>query len=161
MAHEYRATIRWKREAPDAEFSKGRYSRAHDIRFDGGITVPGSASPGVVPAPFSREDAVDPEEMLVAALSNCHMLTFVDLARRAGFIVDSYEDDAVGTMERIAPQRMAITKVVLRPRIVFGGTPPDQAKLDELHHQAHEMCFIANSVKTEVTVEAPAEGVGS
>jgi organic hydroperoxide reductase OsmC/OhrA len=155
MAHEYRATILWKREAPEAEFAKGRYSRAHEIRFDGGITVPGSASPSVVPAPFSREDAVDPEEMLVAALSNCHMLTFVDLARRAGFVVDSYEDNAVGTMERIAPQRMAVTRVALRPKIVFGGAAPDQAKLDELHHQAHEMCFIANSVKTEVTVEPP------
>jgi organic hydroperoxide reductase OsmC/OhrA len=92
--------------------------------------------------------------MLVAALSNCHMLTFVDLARRAGLIVDSYEDEAVGIMERIAPQKMAITKVTLRPKIAFGGTNPDQAKLDELHHQAHEMCFIANSVKTEVKVEA-------
>ena len=107
-----------------------------------------------MPLPFSREDAVDPEEMFVAALSNCHMLTFLDLARRAGFVIDSYEDEAVGMMERIAPQRMAITKVTLRPKIVFGGAPPDKAKLDELHHQAHELCFIANSVKTEITVEA-------
>ena len=153
MAHEYRATIVWKRN-PAEEFAKGRYSRAHEIRFDGGVTVAASASPSVVPLPFSREDAVDPEEMFVAALSNCHMLTFVDLARRAGFVVDSYEDEAIGTMERIAPQRMAITKVSLRPKIAFGGAPPDQAKLDELHHQAHELCFIANSVKTDVKVEA-------
>ena len=153
MAHEYKATIVWRRK-PDEDFAKGRYSRAHEIRFDGGITVAASASPSVVPRPFSREDAVDPEEMFVAALSNCHMLTFLDLARRAGFVVDSYEDEAIGTMERIAPQRMAITKVTLRPKITFGGTPPDQAKLDELHHQSHELCFIANSVKTEVTVEA-------
>ena len=155
MAHEYTATIVWKRK-PEEDFAKGRYSRAHEIRFDGGITVATSASPSVVPLPFSREDAVDPEEMLVAALSNCHMLTFLDLARRAGFIIDSYEDEAVGVMERIAPQRMAITKVTLRPKIVYGGPVPDQAKLDELHHQAHELCFIANSVKTEVTVEARA-----
>jgi organic hydroperoxide reductase OsmC/OhrA len=155
MAHEYRATVIWKRN-PAEDFAKGRYSRAHEIRFDGGITVPASASPSVVPLPFSREDAVDPEEMFVAALSNCHMLTVLDLARRAGFVVDSYEDEAIGIMERIAPQRMAITKVTLRPRIVYGGTPPDQAKLDELHHQAHELCFIANSVKTDVKVEARA-----
>jgi organic hydroperoxide reductase OsmC/OhrA len=153
MAHEYKATIVWKRN-PAEDFAKGRYSRAHEIRFDGGITVPASSSPSVVPLPFSREDAVDPEEMFVAALSNCHMLTFVDLARRAGFVVDSYEDEAIGSMERIAPQRMAITKVTLRPKIAFGGNAPDQAKLDELHHQAHELCFIANSVKTEVKVEA-------
>ena len=153
MAHEYRATIAWKRQEGE-DFAKGRYSRAHEIRFDGGITVLGSASPSVVPLPFSREDAVDPEEMLVAALSNCHMLTFLDLARRAGVIVDSYEDEAVGIMERIATQRMAITKVTLRPKIVYGGPAPDKAKLDELHHQAHELCFIANSVKTEITVEA-------
>jgi len=153
MAHEYRATIVWTRN-PSEDFSKGRYSRAHEIRFDGGITITGSASPSVVPLPFSREDAVDPEEMFVAALSNCHMLTFLDLARRAGVMIDSYEDEALGVMERIAPQRMAITKVTLRPKIAFGGNAPDQAKLDELHHQAHELCFIANSVKTEVKVEA-------
>ena len=153
MAHEYSATVFWKRN-PAEDFSKGRYSRAHEIRFDGGIIIAASASPSVVPLPFSREDAVDPEEMFVAALSNCHMLTFLDLARRAGLMVDSYEDEAVGIMERIAPQRMAITKVTLRPMISYAGTPPDQAKLDELHHQAHELCFIANSVKTEIKIEA-------
>jgi organic hydroperoxide reductase OsmC/OhrA len=153
MAHEYRATILWKRKEGE-DFAKGRYSRAHEIRFDGGITVPASASPSVVPLPYSREDAVDPEEMFVAALSNCHMLTFLDLARRAGVIVDSYEDEAIGIMERIGPQKMAITRVTLRPKIVYGGAAPDKAKLDDLHHHAHELCFIANSVKTEVTVEA-------
>ena len=153
MAHEYRATIAWKRQDGE-DFSKGRYSRAHEIRFDGGITIVGSSSPSVVPLPFSREDAVDPEEMFVAALSNCHMMTFIDLARRAGLVINSYEDEAVGIMERIAPQRMAITKVTLRPKIAYGSAPPDKAKLDELHHQAHELCFIANSVKTEITIEA-------
>jgi organic hydroperoxide reductase OsmC/OhrA len=151
--HEYRATIVWRRDGED--FSEGRYSRAHEWRFDGGITVPGSASPSVVPAPFSLEAAVDPEEAFIAALSSCHMLTFVDIARRAGIVVESYEDEAVGEMERIAPGKMAITRVTLRPRIVFGGAAPDKAKVDELHHQAHEACFIANSVKTEVRVEAP------
>ena len=151
MAHEYRATIVWRRAGED--FSKGRYSRGHEWRFDGGVTVPGSSSPNSVPLPFSREDAVDPEEAFVAALSSCHMLTFIDLARRAGFVLDSYEDEAVGVMERIAPQRMAITKVTLQPKIAFGGNAPDEAKLDELHHQAHELCFIANSVKTEIKIE--------
>ena len=149
--HEYRATIVWRRDGED--FSKGRYSRAHEWRFDGGITVPGSASPSVVPAPFSRQDAVDPEEAFVAALSSCHMLTFVDMARRAGIVVEYYEDEAVGAMERIAPGKMAITRVTLRPRIAFGEAAPDKAKLDELHHQAHEACFIANSVRTEITIE--------
>jgi organic hydroperoxide reductase OsmC/OhrA len=153
MAHEYKATIIWRRK-PDEDFAKGRYSRAHEISFDGGITLAGSSSPSVVPLPFSREDAVDPEEMFVAALSNCHMLTFLDLARRAGVGVESYEDEAVGVMERIAPQRMAITRVTLRPKIVYGSAAPEKAKLDELHHQAHELCFIANSVKTEITIEA-------
>jgi organic hydroperoxide reductase OsmC/OhrA len=155
MAHDYRATIAWRRQDGE-DFAKGRYSRAHEWRFDRGLTVPASASPGVVPAPFIREDAVDPEEAFVAAISSCHMLTFLDLARRAGVLVESYEDEAVGIMERIGPQKMAVTKVTLRPRIVYGGAAPDKAKLDELHHQAHELCFIANSVKSEITVEARA-----
>src|SRR3954463_16827966 len=100
--HEYRATISWKR-CQGEDFAKGHYSRAHSWTFDGGVTVPASASPGVVPAPFSREDAVDPEEAFIAALSSCHMLTFLDLARRAGVVVASYEDETTGVMERIAP----------------------------------------------------------
>ena len=152
MAHEYRATVAWRQQGED--FSKGRYSRAHEWRFDGGVTVPASASPGILPAAFVREDAVDPEEAFVAALSSCHMLTFLDLARRAGFVIESYEDEAIGVMERIAPQKMAVTKVTLRPKIMFVGATPDKAKLDELHHQAHEFCIIANSVKAEVIVEA-------
>jgi organic hydroperoxide reductase OsmC/OhrA len=152
MAHEYKATIAWRRDTGE-DFAKGRYSRGHEWRFDGGVTLAASSSPSVVPRPFSREEAVDPEEAFVAALSSCHLLTFLDLARRAGIVINSYEDDAIGAMERIAPQRMAITKVTLRPKIVFEGATPDKAKLDELHHQAHELCFIANSVKTEITVE--------
>jgi organic hydroperoxide reductase OsmC/OhrA len=152
MAHEYRATVSWRRD--DGDFSKGRYSRSHEWRFDGGITLAASASPGVVPLPFSREDAVDPEEAFVAAISSCHMLTFVDIARRAGHVIDSYEDEAVGTMARVGPGKMAITRVTLRPRIVFQGQVPGKGTLDDLHHQAHEACFIANSVKTEIVVEA-------
>jgi organic hydroperoxide reductase OsmC/OhrA len=152
MAHEYRATVAWAAAAGD-DFAKGRYTRGHEWRFDGGITLTASASPSVVPAPFSREDAVDPEEAFVAALSSCHMLTFLDLARRSGVVVTSYEDEALGTMERIAPGKMAITKVTLRPRIAFAAAVPDQSKLDELHHQAHELCFIANSVTTTIAIQ--------
>ncbi len=151
MAHDYRATIVWKQVGDD--FAKGRYTRAHEWRFDGGTVVPASASPGVVPAQFVREDAVDPEEALVAALSSCHMLTFIDLARHAGLNVLSYVDEAVGVVEEIAPKKRAVTKVTLRPKIVFAGTPPDKAKLDALHHEAHEICLIANSVTTKITVE--------
>ncbi len=154
MAHDYRATIVWRFEGED--FSKGRYSRAHEWHFDGGTVVPASPSPGIVPPPYIREDAVDPEEAFVAAISSCHMLTFLDLARRAGAVISSYEDEAVGIMEEIAPGRRAVTKVTLRPKIVYGGEPPDQAKLDELHHQAHELCFIANSVKSDVIMESQA-----
>jgi organic hydroperoxide reductase OsmC/OhrA len=152
MAHEYRATVSWRLQQGD-DYAKGRYSRGHEWRFDGGVTVPASSSPGVVPLPFSREDAVDPEEAFIAAISSCHMLTFIDLARRDGVGVLSYEDEAVGVMERVGRQRMAITRVTLRPRIKFDGAPPPAAKLDELHDRAHELCFIANSVKTEISVE--------
>ena len=151
MSHEYRATILWRQSGED--FSKGRYSRAHEWRFDGGVTLPASASPSVVPPPFSNASAVDPEEAFVAALSSCHMLTFFDVARRAGVVVESYEDEAIGIMERIAPGKMAITRVTLRPRIAFAGGAPDKGKLDELHHQAHEACFIANSVTTKILIE--------
>ncbi|MCW5697972.1 MAG: OsmC family protein [Bauldia sp.] len=152
-AHEHHATIAWR--LGDEDFPRGRYSRAHEWRFDG-LSVPASAAPGNVPKPFARTDALDPEEAFVAALSSCHMLTFLDIARRAGFVVASYEDDAVGFLEEIAPQRRGITRVTLRPRIAWHGTPPDAARLDALHHQAHETCFIANSVTTTVTVEKPA-----
>ncbi len=151
MAHEYRATIAWHLEGDD--FPKGRYSRVHEWRFDGGITVPASPSPGIVPAPFVSEQAVDPEEAFVAALSSCHMLTFLDLIRRIGVVVESYEDDAVGVLEEIEPHRKAVTKVTLRPKIVFRGDKPDEAKLAEMHEKAHKYCFIANSVTTEIVIE--------
>jgi organic hydroperoxide reductase OsmC/OhrA len=151
MAHEYHATIAWRRA--DEGFSQGRYSRAHTWRFDGGVTVAASSSPAVVPLPFSREDAIDPEEAFIAALSSCHMLTFLDLARRASLIVESYEDSASGILERVGPGRMAMTRVTLRPRIVFQDSAPDQASLDGLHEKAHEACFIANSVTTKIVIE--------
>jgi organic hydroperoxide reductase OsmC/OhrA len=146
----YTADISWKLKDGE-DFAKGRYSRGHTLSFDGGTIVPASASPHVV-GRWAVEAAVDPEEMLVAALSNCHMLSFLHLARLAGFIVASYRDHAEGVMEEIAPGRQAMTKVVLHPDIEWTGRAPDKTELDHLHHEAHELCFIANSVKTEVIV---------
>lgn len=149
----YTATIRWSRTG-DVDFTKGQYSRAHEWTFDGGAVVPASASPHIVPAPWSDEQGVDPEEAFVAALSSCHMLFFVDFARRDGWTVDSYVDEAEGVMEKGADGRIAVTRVVLRPDIEWGGERhPDEAAVADLHHRAHEACFIANSVKTEVVVE--------
>ncbi len=146
----YTADIHWALQSGE-DFANGRYSRGHTISFDGGITVPGSASPHVV-GKWAVKEAVDPEEMLVAALSNCHMLTFLHVARLAGFIATSYLDHAEGVMADIAPGRQAVTKVVLHPQIEWQGPAPDKETLDRMHHEAHETCFIANSVKTQVTV---------
>ena len=148
----YTATIRWSREG-GADFAKGQYSRAHEWAFDGGHVMPASASPHIVPAPWSDLAGVDPEEAFVASLSSCHMLFFLDFARRAGFVVDSYTDEAEGELGKRADGRMAMTRVTLRPRIGWGGEGPDAAALADLHHKAHEACFIANSVTTEVTVQ--------
>jgi organic hydroperoxide reductase OsmC/OhrA len=147
------ATVEWK---SDGAFASGRYSRRHLWRFDGGAVVPGSASPHVVAKPMSDPSAVDPEEALVAAVSSCHMLWFLSLAQAEGLEVQSYSDAAEGEMGRIGPGRLAITRIVLRPEIAFAGSAPDSAALDRLHHLAHERCFIANSLKSEVVVEAPA-----
>jgi organic hydroperoxide reductase OsmC/OhrA len=147
----YFATIDWTLEG---EFAKGRYSRAHSIRFDGGIEIKSSSSPSVVPLPWSAQDAVDPEEMLIAALASCHMLSFLDIARRAGWTIDRYQDQAEGVMEKNAEGRMWISRVVLHPKIGWVGAAPGLTELDALHHQAHEVCFIANSVKTDVRVES-------
>jgi organic hydroperoxide reductase OsmC/OhrA len=146
----YTADVVWTLK--DGEnFLTGRYSRGHTIGFDGGATIAASASPHVV-GKWAVEAAIDPEEMLVAALSNCHMLSFLHVARLAGFVAATYRDHAEGVMETIAPGKQAMTKVVLHPKIEWTGTVPDKDKLDHMHHEAHEACFIANSVKTEVTV---------
>jgi organic hydroperoxide reductase OsmC/OhrA len=144
------ADVRWAL-AEGEDFAKGRYSRAHTVDFDGGLTLAGSASPHVV-GKWADPAGADPEEMLVAALSACHMLSFLHVARLAGFAVAAYADQAEGTLAEIAPGRHAITHVVLHPQIDWIGAAPDQPTLDHLHHQAHETCFIANSVKTKVTV---------
>ena len=152
MSH-YTAAIRWERGAQP--FLDNRYSRAHVWRFDGGVEVPASSSPSVVPLPMSRADAVDPEEAFVASLSSCHMLWFLSIAAKRKFIVDAYEDQAEGLMEKIAEGKLAMTRVTLRPLVTFSGAAlPDQIQLEALHHAAHEQCFIASSVRSEVVVES-------
>lgn len=153
---EHRATVHWTLGASADEFRKGRYSRAHSWSFDGGITVPASPSPSVVPAPYSEEAAIDPEEAYVASIASCHMLTFVHLASRAGFEVTSYQDHAVGTMARNERGGRWVSRVVLTPRITYGDSRPDVEEEQRLHHQAHEGCFIASSVKTEIVVVSAA-----
>ena len=147
----YTATIRWAAK-PDEAFAKGQYSRAHQWAFDGGVTLPASASPHVVPAPWSDPAGVDPEEAFIASLSSCHMLFFLDFARRAGFAIASYTDEAEGELGKLPDGRMAMTNVTLRPRIGWTGATPDAAALAELHDKAHHACFIANSVTTKVTI---------
>src|SRR5262245_60734832 len=148
---EYVATIRWERQGE--KFTDNRYSRAHQWEFDGGVTVPASSSPHVVKLPLSKADAVDPEEAFVASLSSCHMLFFLSFAAREGFIVDSYVDHAIGHLEKDDRGRLAISRVVLRPKIAYAGAAPSPEQLASLHDRSHHECFIANSVKTRVTVE--------
>lgn len=148
----YTATIRWRRTG-EGDFAKGQYSRVHEWAFDGGTVIAASASPHIVPEPFSDEHAVDPEEAFVASLSSCHMLFFIDFARRAGLVIESYVDEAEGTLETRTDGSMAMTRVILRPRVVWESDVPEDAVIADLHHRAHEACFIANSVKTEVTIQ--------
>jgi len=148
----YIAGVHWQRRDDEA-FTDRRYHRAHELRFDGGAVVPGSSSPAVVPR-FSDPAAVDPEELFVASLASCHMLWFLDLAARAGWRVDRYEDAAEGTMAPRADGRLAMTQVVLRPRVTCGGERvPTPDELRALHERAHHECFIANSVTTDVRCE--------
>lgn len=149
----YTATVRWSRDRA-TDFAKGQYSRAHEWAFDGGAVVPASPSPHVVPAPWSDSAGVDPEEAFVASLSSCHMLFFIDFARRDRWVVDAYSDEAEGVLEKRADGKMAMTRVILRPEVTWDGNAPDTAAIADLHHRAHEACFIANSVNTEVTVQS-------
>jgi organic hydroperoxide reductase OsmC/OhrA len=151
MSHQHKATISWKLSGPD--FAKGRYSREHTWQFDGGLTVAASPSPSVVPAPWSNAAHVDPEEAFVAAIASCHMLTFLWLASRAGFTVASYTDEALGEMTKNERGALWVSTVTLHPRLVWSGDRvPATEEMAALHHKAHEECFIANSVKTEVRV---------
>ena len=155
--HEYQARIHWERGA--APFTDNRYSRGHSWHFDGGVEVPASSSPHTVRVPLSVAAAVDPEEALVASLSSCHMLWFLSLAASGGFRVDDYTDDALGVMGKNAAGRIAMLSVTLRPRVRFSGERlPSRADIAHLHHRAHEECFIANSVTTEVRIEPPPDG---
>lgn len=148
----YTARITWERG--DDVFTDRRFHRRHTIGFDGGVTIPGSSSPHVVRPPMSDESAVDPEEMFVACLSNCHMLWFLDLASRERLRVDRYVDEAEGVMDTNAEGKLAMTLVTLRPRVDFSGDRiPTREEVERLHHRAHGECFIASSVKTEVRVE--------
>ncbi len=155
MMSEYRTEVIWQRGGQD--FLDNRYSRQHVWRFDGGAEVLASSSPQVVPVPYSDSMGVDPEEAFVASLASCHMLWFLSIAARRGFRVDGYHDRASGLMERDERGRLAITVVTLRPEVRFEGPAPDAELLDAMHHEAHESCFIANSVRTEVRCQPTVE----
>jgi organic hydroperoxide reductase OsmC/OhrA len=149
---EHKATIIWNRTNP--EFLAGKYSRQHTWTFDGGITIPASASPAVVAPPWSNPAYVDPEEAFVASVSSCHMLTFLFLASQQGFLVDSYHDEAIGMMSRNERGAPWVSLIRLRPQITYSGdkrpTPTDE---QHLHHLAHDQCFIANSIDSKIEVE--------
>ncbi|MDH3629226.1 MAG: OsmC family protein [Acidobacteriota bacterium] len=152
---EYVARVSWKRGA-DEPYIDNKYSRAHQWSFDGGQTVEASSSPHIVPLPYSTEVGVDPEEAFVASLSSCHMLFFMAIAAKQRYVIDRYVDNPVGVVEKDADGKMSMTTVKLRPEVVFSGErQPDRAVLEKLHNSAHKRCFIANSVKTSVTVEIP------
>ena len=154
---EYSAKIVWKRQ-PEEAFSDNKYSRGHSGEFDGGAVVAASSAPSIVPLPYSVEANVDPEEAFIASLSSCHMLFFLAIAGKRGFVIDQYIDNAIGIMEKDAESKISITKVTLRPQATFSGDQqPTMEKLEQMHHQAHEQCFIANSVKTEVVTEVMIE----
>tara|TARA_R110001599_G_scaffold311539_1_gene518978 strand:+ start:1534 stop:1998 length:465 start_codon:yes stop_codon:yes gene_type:complete len=143
------AIVRWSRG--DGDFAANKHSRAHEWEFDGGLKVPASASPDIVPLPYSVAENVDPEEAFVASISSCHMLFYLHKSRDAGFVVNSYEDEAVGVLEKNAAGRLAITRVTLNPVVSYEGPAPSAEQVDALHHEAHELCFIANSILTEIT----------
>lgn len=149
---EYKTIVVWNRD--DAAFLDNRYSRGHRWLFDGGIEVPASSSPHVVPLPMSVAQAVDPEEAFVASLSSCHMLWFLSLAQQRKFVVDSYRDEAVGVLAKDSSGQLAMTLVTLHPEVHFGGeVEPTTEEVVALHEQAHAQCFIARSVKTDVRCE--------
>ncbi len=149
---EHKALVSWKFSGTD--YLKGKYSREHTWRFDGGAVVPASASPSVVPVPLSNPANVDPEEAFVASLSSCHLLTYLFVAQKQGFQIESYDDEAVGMLSKNERGAIWVSKVTLAPKIVYAGDKrPTPEEEDRLHHAAHRDCFIANSVKTEVVVQ--------
>jgi organic hydroperoxide reductase OsmC/OhrA len=147
----YLATVIWQRN--DEDFLAHKYSRAHVWQFDGGTEIAASASPHIVPLPWSREENVDPEEAYIAAISSCHMLFFLDIAAQRGLQVERYEDHATGRMGKNEEGKIALVRIALNPEIEFSSqSQPDQATIDAIHQQAHEQCFLANSVKTEIAI---------
>ena len=149
--HKHEATILWHRK--DQPFVDNKYSRAHQWEFDG-VTIPASSSPAVLPVPLSSLDAIDPEEALVAATSSCHMLFFLAIAAKRGFVVDTYSDQAYGVMGKNDEGKTFMSNITLRPRIEFSGIKqPNVEEIAQIHHLAHEQCFVGNSLKTEVDVE--------
>ncbi|HEV7698784.1 MAG TPA: OsmC family protein [Pyrinomonadaceae bacterium] len=150
----YNATITWKSDSADT-FTKNQYTRGHEWAFDGGVTVPASSSPHAVRVPFSVEAAVDPEEALVAAASSCHMLSFLWVVAKAGFVCDSYEDNAVGEMTTNEDGKQWISTITLDPQILWSGDKtPTAQELAHMHHEAHEICYIANSIKSEIVIKS-------
>lgn len=150
---QYSATVVWQRQM-DEDFIDNQYSRGHQWLFDGGVSVAASSSPHIVPLPYSVAENVDPEEAFIAALSSCHMLFFLSIAAKKRFLVDAYNDHAIGAMGLNASGQKAMTQVTLRPRVTFSGErEPTRQQLEKMHHQAHQQCFIANSVTTEVITE--------
>jgi organic hydroperoxide reductase OsmC/OhrA len=145
----FSAEVSWQRG--EGSFTDGKYSRGHTWSFDGGLSVPASSSPHSVPLPFSVAENVDPEEAYVAALSSCHMLFYLWLASKKGFVIDRYVDAATGVMEKVEG-RLMISRVELKPSVVYSGEAPSREVEEELHHEAHELCFLANSVKTKIEV---------
>ncbi len=149
----YCAIIKWQRQSDD-KFIDNKYSRAHVWEFDGGEIVQASSSPHVVPLPHSIEANVDPEEAFIASISSCHMLFFLSIAAKKRFVIENYTDYATGIMQLDKDKKISMTDVTLKPRIVFSGEKqPTKEQTDKIHHQAHEQCFIANSVKTKIHIE--------
>lgn len=148
---EYKATVEWRRQTADFDYQT--YNRSHSLSFEGGIRVPASAAPANIPPTAAGAPGVDPEQAFVASLSSCHMLWFLHFACRAKFVVDRYVDEASGVLERNAEGRVAMTRVTLRPAVAFSGRQPSPEEHAQLHERAHDKCFIANSVNTEVVIE--------
>ncbi len=154
---EYYAKVAWARGS-DEHYVDNKYSRGHEWSFDGGVTVPASSSPHVVPLPYSVEANVDPEEAFIASLSSCHMLFFLSIAAKRKFVVDGYTDNPIGLMEKDSSGKISMTKITLRPEVKFSGDrQPSIEQLEKMHDQSHEQCFIANSIKSEVVIEIIAQ----
>jgi|TARA_B110000902_G_C14220345_1_gene554874 organic hydroperoxide reductase OsmC/OhrA len=150
---EYSAKVAWNRQ-PGEAFIDNKYSRGHTWEFDGGAVVAASSAPSIVPLPYSVEANIDPEEAFIASLSSCHMLFFLAIAVKRGFVIDKYIDNSIGIMEKDGDGKISITKVTLRPQVIFSSDKkPTLETLEKMHHQSHDQCFIANSVKTQVMIE--------